>query len=158
MARRLALSAALVAALAVPAAASTGGPIVVGKSIRGVALDMTQKQVRAVLGTPKKTVRRNNEFGPYTEFTYNGLKVTFQGNATVTGMRTTSRLDRTKDGIGVGSTIAEVKAKVRGVRCESSGGGAPLCSLGRYAPGQLVTAFFTDGQRVTEVIIGYVID
>ncbi len=161
MARRLRRAlpalAALAAALAVPASAA-GGLIVIGKGIRGAAVDMTQKQVRGVLGTPTKTIRGTNDFGPYTQLRYGGLSVMFQGNAKVTSVRTTSPADRTASGIGVGSTKASLKARVKGVRCEVVLGDE-FCYVGRYEPGRLATAFLLDKRgRIRDVTIGYVID
>jgi hypothetical protein len=152
-------AAVFVAALAllVPAGA-TAGVIVIGKSIRGVALGMTQKKVKAVLGTPTKTVHKSNDFGPYTELTYPGLKVTFQGNSNVTAVRTTSRADKTAGGLGVGSTVADVKAKVSGLQCDPAGK-PRICQKGKSLPGKLVTAFFFNpAGRLDEILIGYVID
>ena len=134
-----------------PAAA---GLIVVGKSVRGVRLGMTQKQVRAVLGAPRTTVHKSNEFGPYTDFRYATLKITFQGNETATAVSTTAAADRTAGGVGVGSTRAAVRAKVAGLKCEGA-----VCSVGKFVAGARVTSFFfgTTG-RVKTVQVGFVID
>jgi hypothetical protein len=156
--RRAALLLFVAAALLVPASAGAG-VIVVGKGIRGARLGMTQKQVRAALGKPLAVVHRSNDFGPYTELAYAGLKVTFQGNTAVTAVRTTSASDRTAAGIGVGSTKAQVQAKVPGVHCGGKDLGPRLCQVGQSLPGKLVTAFFFSAAgRITEVLVGVVID
>jgi hypothetical protein len=146
----------LVCAAAALLLAGTAGAglIVVGASIHGVRLGMTQKQVRAAAGTPRSVVHRTNDFGPYTELRYASLKVTFQGDTQATAVSTTSSADRTAAGIGVGSTKAQVVAKVPGVRCTGR-----VCQVGRSLPGKVVTAFFLSASgHVTQVLVGYVID
>ena len=138
--------------LLAPAAAA--GLIVPGKSIRGVKLGMTQKQVRFLLGTPRKGVHGSNEFGSYTELRYATIEVSFQGETAVTNIATTSAADRTAGGIGVGSTKAAARKTFPGLRCEGR-----VCSLGRFLPGARVTSFwFTSAGRVGEVSVGLVID
>ena len=76
---------------------------------------MSQGKVRSVLGKPVSVKRGSNDFGRYTIFKYGGLRVSFQGNGGATSISTTRAGERTVRGIGVGSTEAQVKAKVSGV-------------------------------------------
>src|SRR5207244_9311419 len=102
--RVAATAAALLAALLL--AAPAGAVLVPQQGMAGVRLGMTQAKVRAKLGKPAAVKHGSNDFGSYTELRYPGLRVTFQGNATVTAIRTAARRERTIRGIGVGSTVA----------------------------------------------------
>jgi outer membrane protein assembly factor BamE (lipoprotein component of BamABCDE complex) len=140
----------LCALVVAPAAAAT---VVPQRGIAGVRLHMTKSQVRALLGAPRHVQTGRNDFGRYTTFRYPRVSVTFQSGVKVTGMRTSSPLERTTAGVGVGSTRAKVKAKVPGVRCESQ-----QCVVGRFRPGSVVTSFILRHGRVSAVVVGIVID
>lgn len=60
---------------------------------------------------------------------------------------------RTADGVGVGSTEAEVKRKVRGVKCSQGG-----CRVGRDVGGATVTDFGIKNGEVSWVALGKVFD
>jgi hypothetical protein len=138
-------------ALALPAAAAA--TIVPQRGIAGVRLHMTTAQVRARLGRPPAVRKGRNDFGRYTTFFYSRVRVTFQGGNRVTGLRTTSRLERTASGVGVGSTKASVKAHVAGATC-----GVAQCFLGSFMPGRTVTSFVVRHGRVSAVVVGIVLD
>ena len=150
-----ALAVAALGALAL--ATGAGGAIVPQRSIAGVALGHTRAHVRATLGKPLSVRHGRNEFGAYTVFRYRQVTVTFQGNAGATGLTTASRAQRTRKGVGVGSTEAQVKRGVRGVRCTTT---ASLrhCTLGRELPGRRVTDFVLRRGHVVRVVVGFVID
>jgi hypothetical protein len=150
--KRVLLLAGVVVVLALPATASA--KIVVQRGIGGVSLGMTGAKVRALLGRPASTATGRNEFGPFRILFYSRVKVTFQGLTTVTAVETTSPLERTTAGIGVGSTKAQVRTKVAGVVCEPG-----HCHIGKFNPGARVTDFFIGATgRVTRVLVGFVID
>jgi hypothetical protein len=149
--RSLAVSVVCAAALAL--ASSAAGAIVVQQGIAGARLHMTKAQVRALLGAPKHIQTGRNDFGRYTIFRYPRVSVTFQSGAKVTGMRTSSPLERTATGVGVGSSRAKVKAGVPGARCQSQ-----QCVVGRFTPGSVVTSFILAHGRVSAVVVGIVID
>ena len=125
---------ALVAAAAVLAASTVGAAIVSQQGFAGVKIGMTQAKVRSVLGKPTSVKRGSNNFGKYTIFKYAGLQTEFQGNTTLTSVSTTRTSERTASGIGVGSTVAQVKAKIKGVTCATDSG-FRHCYLGTFAPG-----------------------
>jgi hypothetical protein len=152
---RRVLLAAVAAALALAAVA--GATIVPQKGIAGVSIGLSQGQVRSMLGAPTSAKHGKNDFGKYTQFRYPGLVVTFQGNRSVTDVSTTRKSERTAAGVGVGSTEAQVKAKVRGVKCKNESG-YHHCYLGAFRPGKRVTDFVITKGRVSRVDVGVVID
>lgn len=145
------------AAAALVLSAPAGARIVVHKGIAGAELRMTKAQVRTRLGKPTSIRSGTNDFGRWTQFVYGRVTVTFQSGPRVTALRTTSRLERTLRGVSVGSTEAQVRARVAGVRCRSEGG-FRHCFVGRFLPGRLVTDFHLRKGRVSAVVIGYVLD
>jgi hypothetical protein len=157
MKRLLGLTTALIAVWAlVPASASA--LIQLDRGIAGARLGNTKQQVRAALGTPKTVRNGTNEFGAFTVFRYaGGIRVTFQGQQTVTAVQTTGLGDRTARGVGVRSTESAVKNRVPGVSCQTFEG-TRICQRGEGLPGQRITAFFLKNGRVTRVIVGRVID
>jgi hypothetical protein len=143
------------AATATLALAAPGGAVIhPGSSIAGVKLGMTKAEVRAKLGEPDRIVRGRTPFGPVTTFRYFRLRVIFQGNRNVTAVKTTRKRERTPRGVGVGSTRAQVKARVRGVKCPEP----TICEKGPLVPGSRVTVFRLFDGRVTSVLVGFVID
>jgi hypothetical protein len=149
---------ALAVVVSALAAVSTAAALIVPqKSIAGVRLEMTQAKVRSVLGKPARVIEGSNDFGPYTEFRYTGLRITFQGHTSVTAIFATRRSERTATGVGVGSTEAQVRAGVRGVRCRTEFG-FRSCTVGRFLAGRRVTDFAIKRGRVTSVRLGFVLD
>jgi outer membrane protein assembly factor BamE (lipoprotein component of BamABCDE complex) len=147
----------LLLAAALVFASAAGATIVPQKGIAGVRIGMSKAKVRSVLGRPTSVKHGSNDFGRYTIFKYSGLKVNFQGNATVTGISTTRRAERTARGVGVGSSEAQVKAKVTGVKCRTDAG-FRHCYVGSLGAGQRVTDFSIKNGRVSRVDVGVVID
>ena len=138
-------------------AAVASAAIVPQRGIAGVRLEMTKAQVRAVLGAPRRAVHGSNEFGSFTVYRYRGLRITFQGNRRVTDVFTTRPGERTARGVGVGSTEAQVRARVAGVRCRTESG-FRHCFVGRFLPGRRVTDFRIKHGHVTSVDVGFVVD
>lgn len=138
-------------------APAAGATIVPQRSIAGIRLHMTKTQVRAKLGTPKRLQNGRNDFGRYTTFVYPRVTVTFQSGAKVTGLRTRSPRERTASGVGVGSTEAKVKAGVPAAVCKTESG-VRQCVVGMFKPGRTVTSFLFKHGRVSDVVVGIVID
>ena len=152
----LAAALAALAALALPAAAPA--LIQVDKGIAGARLDNTRAEVRAALGKPARTRSGTNDFGPWLRYEYRGgIHVLFQGRVRVSAVTTTGRGDRTARGVGVGSTEAAVRRRVRGVRCETIVG-SRSCHTGRFTAGEIITDFLLRDGKVWRVSVGRVID
>ncbi|MGZ4360215.1 MAG: hypothetical protein ACXVZW_10595, partial [Gaiellaceae bacterium] len=122
-----------------------------------VRLGMTEAKVRALLGKPLGVRESSNDFGLYRELRYATVRVGFQTGRKVTALNTTSPSERTASGIGVGSTVAQVKATLHGVKCKKEFG-VDHCWLGSYEPGTAVTDLRLKNGRVTMVTVAYVID
>jgi hypothetical protein len=132
--------------------------IQIDRGIAGARLGASRADVRAALGKPAKVKSGSNDFGRYVQYTYGGgIRVTFQGRTHVTSVETTGLGDRTSRGIGVGSTEAAVKARVRGVKCETFAS-LRSCHTGNLLPGRRVTDFRIVGGKVDRVVVGLVSD
>jgi hypothetical protein len=145
-------------ALASPA----GAVIVPQEGMLGIELRQTVSQVRAELGPPDGILFVNNEIiGRQRIYFYGKTRVNFDGderNARVIAMNTTSRRERTANGVGVGSTRRTVARRVRGVKCRIEFG-VNHCYVGTFRAGRRVTDFLINRRgRVSRVVVGIVID
>ncbi|MFN8161932.1 MAG: hypothetical protein U0R52_12905 [Solirubrobacterales bacterium] len=164
--RRLALPAlaaalALLLLAAVPAAEAR---IVPQRGMIGVRLLMKKKRVVGKLGPPdaKRVVPDPFSGGDDAEYRYAKTWIHFLGrkpSSRVYAMRTTDRHERTARGIGVGSTQAQVEARVRNVTCKREFG-IRHCYVGDFSPFTRVTDFVIGKRsgRVRSVGIGIVED
>ena len=115
MLKRVALLTAVVV-LAFPALA--GARIVLNKSIGGIQLGEAKSTVRHQLGAPAKTYPPSASTLYQTQWVYYGRKLLIGfKNSHVVQVYTQSRKQRTAGGIGVGSSRAAVKARIKGVMC-----------------------------------------
>lgn len=142
----------ILAAVSVTATAT----IVPNRGIAGVTLDMRPAQVKAVLGKPLRIERGSADFGPFVNYLYRGLRVNFLGGQAV-NISTTRTSERTRGGVGVGTTEVALVARIPSLRCESFGS-TRICTLGQQNAGQRVTDFFIAKGKVSRVVVGLVID
>ena len=149
-------AAALLAPLGAPAAAEA--LIQVDRGIAGARLGNTRAEVRAALGSPESTRSGSNEFGKFLQWRFRGgITVLFQDRREVTTVSTTGRGDRTVHGVGVGSREAQVRNRVRGIRCETVAG-TRSCHTGSFTAGEILTDFLIRGGTVRRVVVGRVLD
>jgi hypothetical protein len=145
--RLLALPAALVAAavLAAPADADTIKP---GVRIAGLKVGETAKQVKATYGKPTTTTRDADNAYHYT-YKARRLTVYFQ-NDTISSISSKSSLDRTDNGLGRGSTLAQLRKGLFNEKCSSTYCEIFTQNLKRH------TGFGLKGGVVVRIDVGYV--
>ena len=145
------------------ASATAQARIVPQKGIMGLNLQMTRSAVVQKKGQPDAdNVVANEILGHVRVTRYGKTKVTFNGTSNSSRVITVTTRDhrqRTRSGVGVGSTETAVKNGVQGVQCKTESG-SRHCFKGSFVPGKRVTDFSlsTPGHRVTRVTVGIVID
>jgi hypothetical protein len=91
-----------------------------------------------------------------------GLRATFHFAGScqaLTAISTSKGQERTASGIGKGSQLRTLRAKLKGEHCTRSKGRVRSCHLGSFQPGRVVTDFSIDSKgRVSRVLVGRVID
>ena len=129
------------------------------RSMKGIRLGMTVREVRDRLGAPDRISFRSDELqGRVRVYAYGLTRASFSPGGRVNSISTTSRHERTSRGIGVGSARSQVARKVPGVRCRLEFA-TDHCYVGSFDPGRRVTDFLIDANgRVRRVTIGFVID
>jgi hypothetical protein len=140
--------------------ASAGATIVPQRGMEGVRIGLRQPQLRAHLGRAAHARRLRDDAGQrYLELRYVHpvrLTVKLYGGA-VTEVSTTDPRERTRAGVGVGSTERQVLRKVPHVRCRTEQR-RRHCLVGAFKPGHVVTDFSVRGGRVKLVTLGLVLD
>jgi hypothetical protein len=131
--------------------------IVPQRGIRGVTLGLRRPAVVARLGRPTSIRHGRNELYRYTELRYRGLKITFAFNQGASQIESTSRTDRTRTGVGAGSTEVKLRSSVPSLRCRTESA-TRHCWLGEFLGGRIVTDFFLKDGRVSRVVVGRVFD
>jgi hypothetical protein len=136
--------------LAVLACAATAeARITVNRSVAGIGLGMTAKEVRARLGRPQlETVN-----GGLRDLVYRDrrLVVTLLRSRVVI-VSTRNRRERTSRGVGPGSTSSAAARRVPGARCGSKAGVA-FCRVGSTRPGRRSTTLQIEAGRVLTVTV-----
>ena len=117
--RSLRLTSVALAALVLTALAATpaGAAIVPAKSIAGVYIGETEKQVLDDLGTPKGRVQVDSES---KKLTWDEQRLTVLiVSGRVWSVRTKARSQRTSNGLGRGTSVTTLKRVLSGERCSS---------------------------------------
>jgi type IV pilus biogenesis protein CpaD/CtpE len=130
--------------------------IVINKRVGPVSIGEPRPKVEAAIGTGHVVMTRkpdSNGIGTvmvsYPAGSFRVIYLTHEGKAAVFSAETTSSRYRTNSGVGVGSTVADVKKT--GAYCDS----ATNCSI-QDTSGGTVTYFVLDsgGARVVRVGVG----
>jgi hypothetical protein len=132
-------------------AAGAQARIVVNRSVAGIELGMTAREVVARLGRPTlSTAERGARNLVYRR---RGLVVTLSHSRVVI-VATRSRGERTRDGVGVGvgSSVRSVRRRVAGVRCGEKASVA-FCRTGSSRAGRRSTTFQIESRRVVTVTV-----
>jgi chitodextrinase len=124
------------------------------RSIAGVKLGMTKSQVRAKLGRPPVVSR----FYPNVTYYYGRMKVKLRQGFGVVELQTTSRAERTRTGVGIGSTERQVVAGVSGILCSLWVGTIRRCRVGTGEIGRRTTDLFLMNDTVLDITIARVPD
>jgi hypothetical protein len=153
----------LAASLALLLAPAANAVIVPQRGIGSIALKMTRAQVIHEKGKPDaEKVVPNEIIGRVRTMRYGATRITFGGTqaaAGVIGIETKDRQQRTRSGVGVGSSAAEVRAGVAGTQCRTEFR-ISHCWKGSFLPGRRVTDFRLSEPEgeVISVNVGFVID
>ena len=152
--RRRARAAVVAAAAALILPSPADAVIRLNQGMAGVRIGMTPAEVRERLGAPSSRTRH----GRITNLIYRrpGVVVSFLARRVVV-LSTAGRRERTRRGVGVGSTERAVRRLVPGARCESAEG-VRTCSVGGLDVGDRNTVFVLRGGRVRSVTVARVFD
>ncbi|MEA2233413.1 MAG: hypothetical protein QOD83_3229 [Solirubrobacteraceae bacterium] len=123
--------------------------ITVNRSVDGIGLGMTAKEVRARLGKP--SLDAVSEGARNYVYRRRALVVSLVGSRVVI-VSTRNARQRTAGGIGVGSTDADVRGGVRGARCGATAD-VQFCRVGSIRPGRRSTTFQIQQGRVVTVTV-----
>lgn len=161
--KRPALSVPVVLVLAALVLSASGSAAIVPQhSIGGAKLGMTRAQVEAQLGTPNSVQFHKSEALGFTwrDLVYPRVTVSvfaLESGQKVVILTTKSKLERTTTGVGVGSTLAQVKAGLKGETCRREYG-IDHCWIGRWEVGKVTTDLRLVRGSVSKITIGVVLD
>jgi hypothetical protein len=148
-------------------AAPASATIVPGKGMAGVTLGQCQTKVIKILGYPDRTFGSHDFAGIKSSYYYNAkaLKLEFRtgpGRCLVlSSIRTRSGEERTKEGVGKGTTRKQLRSLLTGEKCRifKHPKRIRICWLGSMTPSKPLTEFRIDSKgRVNNVRVGIVID
>lgn len=142
-------AAALILTLALVGPPQAAAAIRTGGAIASVQLGYSMKHVRHVLGDPHRVIPPDWVFGKPLDG-----QVGFNHHDRVNDIWTTSRRERTRRGIGPGSSLAAMRRRYPKARCyHNAGRWSLLCVLRSHRHGTLVKADFLFRKRLSKVDI-----
>ena len=132
------------------------------RGIMGIHLGMQGTEVIKKKGQPDaESVVPNEILGQQRILRYGKTKAGLSGpkrKDTVVAVTTRDPRQRTRSGVGVGSTEKEVKNRINGITCRTEAG-VRHCSKGSFLPGHRVTDFrISAAHRVKRVTVSFVVD
>ena len=130
-------------------AAGADARIAVNRSVAGIGLGMTAKEVRATLGRP--TLSTVGSGARNLVYRRRALVVTLVRERVVI-VATRSTRERTAAGIGVGSTASAVRRRVARARCGEKAA-IVFCRVGSIRAGRRSTTFEIQAGRVVTVTV-----
>lgn len=143
--------------------------VVPGTGIAGVAVGDTEVEAIDALGEPDTRTTVPNEFSGSTndrlEWKAPAVSVLVvpipgeggaEGTTEVIQVETTDDEVRTANGIGVGDRQVDVQDAYPDATCDT--GDIIVCRMGGEEAGDIVTDFFVEGDRVTRIVVGRIVD
>lgn len=130
--------------------ATADAKIVLGVSVHGVKVGMMRQQVRVHLGRGTRAPDNPDIF------TYqHGAYQVIYARGLVTSVETFKASERTSNGLGVGTTMAKLRKRQRGLHCVSGSSGDVDCYVGSNRRGHIYTDFYLgNGKTVSGVVVG----
>ena len=127
---------------------TAGATIMPGKGIAGIQIGMRMVRVREVLGRP-------HDVKPPTWGYGNPLRgrIGFDHSRRVNDIWTTSRRQKTKRGIGPGSSFKRMRQRYPKARCHGGRGHGRLCLVAGHHSGKIVKTAFVFHRRLRRVEI-----
>jgi hypothetical protein len=144
------LAAATLAAGLLPVIA--GAAIVPGRGIAGVRIGYSEARVQSVLGRPGRVVPPSWAYGRPLRG-----QVSFNHARRVDDIWTVSRAERTKRGVGPGSSYARMRQAYPKGRCAGHGTGLRICVLVSNRHKRTVRTEFIFGRRLLKRVEIYLV-
>lgn len=124
--------------------------LTVNRSIAGIGLGMSAREVHRALGPPSLSTVS----GGLRDDVYRSRKlVVTLSRSRVVLVATRSRRERTAHGIGVGSSARQLRAGLKRARCGVKAG-VGFCRVGSARSGRRSTTFLLEAGRVITVTVG----